>query len=114
LAQNDVAAVAPVGVADDGELLAFQVIPEEGPSSVSTEELVADLRALPPIDTADHGEAVLGVAGQASGNIDISEALADALPVYLAVVIGLSILIMIVVFRSLLVPIIATGGFLLS
>ena len=34
--------------------------------------------------------------------------------VYLAVVIGLSILIMIVVFRSLLVPLIATGGFLLS
>lgn len=114
MAQNDVAAVAPVGVADDGELLAFQVIPEEGPSSVSTEELVADLRALSPIDTADNGEAVLGVAGQASGNIDISEALADALPVYLAVVIGLSILIMILVFRSLLVPLIATGGFLLS
>ena len=114
MAQDDVAAVAPVGVAADGELLAFQVIPEEGPSSVSTEQLVGDLRALSPIDTADNGEAVLGVAGQASGNIDISAALADALPVYLAVVIGLSILIMIVVFRSLLVPIIATGGFLLS
>lgn len=67
-----------------------------------------------PIDSADNGDVVLGVAGQASGNIDISKALADALPIYLAVVIGLSILIMIVVFRSILVPIIATGGFLLS
>ena len=56
----------------------------------------------------------LGVAGQASGNIDISEKLAAALPIYLAVVIGLSLLIMILVFRSLLVPLIATGGFLLS
>lgn len=114
MAQDDVAAVAPVGVAEDGELLAFQVIPEEGPSSVSTEELVAALRALSPIDSAANGAVELGVAGQASGNIDISAALADALPIYLAVVIGLSILIMIVVFRSLLVPVIATGGFLLS
>jgi RND superfamily putative drug exporter len=114
MAQNDVAAVAPVGVADDGGLLAFQVIPEDGPSSVSTEDLVADLRALSPLDSAVNGSVELGVAGQASGNIDVSAALANALPVYLALVIGLSILIMIVVFRSLLVPLIATGGFLLS
>ncbi len=114
MAQSDVAAVAPVGVADDGELLAFQVIPEDGPSTVSTEELVAALRALSPIASDDNGAIVLGVAGQASGNIDISAALAEALPIYLAVVIGLSILIMVLVFRSLLVPIIATGGFLLS
>jgi RND superfamily putative drug exporter len=114
MAQTDVAAVAPVGVADDGGLLAFQVIPDDGPSSVSTEELVADLRALSPISSDENGSIELGVAGQASGNIDISAALADALPIYLALVIGLSILIMIVVFRSLLVPIIATGGFLLS
>ena len=114
MAQPDVVAVAPVGVAEDGELLAFQVVPTDGPSSVSTEELVAALRALSPIDSADNGEIVLGVAGQASGNIDISAALADALPIYLAVVIGLSILIMVIVFRSLLVPLIATGGFLLS
>lgn len=114
MAQSDVAAVAPVGVADDGGLLAFQVIPEDGPSSVSTEELVADLRALSPLSSDDNGSVELGVAGQASGNIDVSAALADALPIYLAVVIGLSILIMVVVFRSLLVPLIATGGFLLS
>jgi RND superfamily putative drug exporter len=114
MAQPDVAAVAPVGVADDGGLLAFQVIPEDGPSSVSTEDLVADLRDLSPLDSADNGEIELGVAGQASGNIDISAALANALPIYLGVVIGLSILIMILVFRSLLVPLIATGGFLLS
>jgi RND superfamily putative drug exporter len=114
MAQPDVAAVAPVGVADDGGLLAFQVIPEDGPSSVSTEDLVADLRDLSPLDSADNGDIELGVAGQASGNIDISAALANALPIYLGVVIGLSILIMILVFRSLLVPLIATGGFLLS
>lgn len=106
---DDVVAVAPVGVSDGRDFLAFQVVPADGPSSVSTEHLVHDLRDL----TMEDGIR-LGVAGQASGNIDISEKLAAALPVYLAVVIGLSLLIMILVFRSLYVPLIATGGFLLS
>jgi RND superfamily putative drug exporter len=114
MAQDGVAAVAPAGVSEDGELLAFQVIPIDGPSSVSTEQLVADLRELSVIDSDVNGSVQLGVAGQASANIDVSTALAAALPIYLAVVIGLSILIMVLVFRSLLVPIIATGGFLLS
>lgn len=110
LEQRDVVAVAPIGVSDDRDFLAFQVVPADGPSSVSTEELVGDLRGL---DAPEPG-IELGVAGQASGNIDISAKLAAALPVYLTVVIGLSLLIMIVVFRSLLVPLLATGGFLLS
>ncbi|QTX06014.1 MMPL family transporter [Agromyces archimandritae] len=108
--QDDVVAVAPVAVSEDGELAAFQVIPAEGPSSASTEGLVRDLRALPPVND----EIELGVAGQAAINIDISANLADVLPVYLIVVVGLSLLIMILVFRSLLVPLIATGGFILS
>ncbi len=79
-------------------------------SSVSTEQLVKELRAASPLD----GGVQIAVAGQASGNIDISQKLADALPLYLALVVGLSLLIMVVVFRSLFVPVIATGGFILS
>ncbi|SDS60083.1 MMPL family transporter [Microbacterium paraoxydans] len=108
--QDDVVAVAPIATSDDNTLLAFQVLPAEGPNSASTEELVQDLRGLPEIN----GGITLGVAGQAATNIDISEALASVLPLYLVVVVGLSLLIMIVVFRSLLVPLIATGGFVLS
>ncbi|MDO7882749.1 MMPL family transporter [Salinibacterium soli] len=108
--QDDVVAVAPIAVSDDNRLAAFQVVPEEGPNSESTDRLVRELRALPPID----GDIQLGVAGQSAINIDISESLADVLPLYLSVVVGLSLIIMIVVFRSLLVPLIATGGFILS
>ena len=108
--QENVVAVAPIAVSDDSLLAAFQVIPTEGPNSLSTEQLVRDLRDLPAIEDG----IVLGVAGQAAINIDISEGLADVLPLYLAVVVGLSLIIMILVFRSLLVPIIATGGFVLS
>ncbi|MCS5735234.1 MMPL family transporter [Herbiconiux daphne] len=108
--QADVVAVAPIATSDDNTLIAFQVLPAEGPNSASTEQLVQHIRALPPVDD----DIVLGVAGQAAINIDISEALSDVLPIYLVVVVGLSLLIMIVVFRSLLVPVIATGGFVLS
>ncbi len=84
-------------------------MPESGPTSEDTEQLVHTLRDL-SIDGVDE----IGVAGTASGNIDISEKLADALPVYLAVVVGLSLLILILVFRSIFVPVVATLGFILS
>ena len=107
---KDVVAVAPIAVSDDHRLMAFQVIPSEGPNSVSTEKLVGDLRAIGTVN----GDITLGVSGQTAINLDISQNLADVLPLYLLVVVGLSLLIMILVFRSLLVPLIATGGFILS
>ncbi|MGQ7294989.1 MMPL family transporter [Quadrisphaera sp. KR29] len=103
--QADVAAVAPIGASADQRLLAFQVVPEGGPTAESTEALVQDIRDLPE---------GYGVAGVASGNIDVSEKLAGALPGYLALVVGLSLLILVVVFRSVLVPLTATLGFVLS
>ena len=109
-AQDDVVAVAPVGTSEDRSVLAFQVVPEQGPTTESTERLVGTLRDLSPLD----GGIEIGVAGQASGNIDISAVLADALPVYLGVVVGLSLLILVLVFRSVLVPLVATAGFVLS
>ena len=108
--QKDVVAVAPIAVSGDRTLFAFQVVPEEGPNSVSTENLVNTLRGLDAVD----GKYQLGVSGQTAINLDISANLASVLPLYLAVVVGLSLLIMILVFRSILVPLIATGGFILS
>ena len=107
---DGVVAVAAIGASADRTVTAFQVLPAEGPSSVATEQLVKALRAASPLA----GGVTIGVAGQTTGNIDISAKLADALPIYLLVVVGLSLLIMIVVFRSLFVPLVATGGFVLS
>ncbi|GAA4848864.1 MMPL family transporter [Luteimicrobium xylanilyticum] len=111
--QDDVVGVAPAGSSDDRTVLAFQVVPQGGPNSESTQQLVKDLRAMSPLDV-DGASATIGVAGNASANIDVSDKLAGALPVYLLVVVGLSLLILIVVFRSLLVPLTATVGFVLS
>ena len=107
---DHVVSAVPAAVNEDQSVMMFQVIPEEGPNAVSTEELVKTLRS-----TEAAGEATnLSVAGMTSGFIDVSDKLSDALPLYLGVVVGLSLIIMILVFRSLLVPVIATGGFILS
>lgn len=108
--QDGVSAVAPIGSSEDGSTVAFQVVPEQGPTSESTENLVHTLRDMSPLN----GEYEIGVAGTTSGNIDISDKLSDALPIYLGVVVGLSLLILILVFRSIYVPVIATLGFVLS
>jgi RND superfamily putative drug exporter len=107
---DDVAAVAPIGANEAGTVLAFQVVPTDGPTSESTEQLVRDLRDASPLD----GDVRLGVAGSTSANIDVSEKLSNALPGYLGIVVGLSLLILILVFRSIFVPVTATLGFVLS
>jgi RND superfamily putative drug exporter len=112
-AVDHVSAVAPIGASSDNTVVAFQVVPTGGPSSLSTENLVHDLRDLSPLKS-DDGTITLGVAGNASAQIDVSENLAKVLPLYLIVVVGLSLIILIIVFRSILVPITATAGFVLS
>lgn len=107
---DDVRAVAPAAVSENGRTAAFQVVPEEGPNSVSTNELVNAIRDMPPVN----GDITLGVAGATAVAIDVSQGLNDVLLPYLGVVVGLSLLILILVFRSILVPLIATGGFVLS
>jgi len=110
MAQDDVVAAVPIAATASGDLLAFQVIPADGPTSASTESLVHALRdASPPGGIAD-----VGVAGSASAAIDISEKLAAALPLYLVLIAGIAIILLIAVFRSILVPLMAALGFILS
>lgn len=108
----NVQAVVPGGMTDDRTLMIFQVIPAHSASSVETEELVHELRAVTV--SVQGSEVSLGVAGQTSGNIDVSEVLAQKLPLYLGVVMGLSFLVLILVFRSIMVPLVASVGFLFS
>ncbi|MCB2412209.1 MMPL family transporter [Demequina sp. TTPB684] len=108
-----VTAAALGGASEDNSVVVFQVIPAEGPVAASTEQLVKDLRAASSTLETDLG-VTIGVTGLTAMNIDTSAKLGDALPLYLIVVLGLSILILVVVFRSILIPLIATAGFLLS
>jgi hypothetical protein len=99
-----VAATAAVNPAGDTALLT--VIPTSGPGDAATKDLVHTLRDL---DGTIAG-AGIGVTGLTAINIDVSTKLGDALIPYLAVVVGLAFLLLMLVFRSLLVPIKATPG----
>lgn len=106
-------AVIPFGVSDDRRTLAFQVVPDSGPADAETAQTVRLLNASAgPIGEATHSE--IRLTGQTVANIEISEQLGQALPPYLAIVIGLSLVLLTIVFRSILVPLVATAGFLLS
>lgn len=102
-------------VTDKGTKGVIQVTPTSGPSDVATKDLVGYLRdPAHQKDLTKSNDVTMGVTGTTAVQIDINKKLADALPVYLAVVVGLSFIILMVAFRSILIPVKATLGFLLS
>ena len=110
---DNVQAAVPSGFSEDRTSMVFRVIPAEGPNAVSTATVVTDLRALDE-QLAASLDAHVEVTGIAAVNIDVSQKLGEALPVYLITVIGLSLLLMVLVFRSIAVPVVASLGFLLT
>ncbi|OMC80307.1 transporter [Paenibacillus odorifer] len=110
-AQKNVALVTPLGMTKD--LAIFSLIPETGPSDITTKNLVNDLRATES-SIAQSNDVKLGVTGFTAVNIDMSAKLADVFPIYVGIIILLSLIILLLVFRSIIVPIKATIGFLLS
>ena len=108
---TDVAFVtAPIPSAD-GSAALLTVIPQSGPASEATEQLVHDLRELLP--TATTGVDTY-VTGATAVSVDVATALNEALPIYLAIVVGLAVILLVLVFRSILVPLVGVLGFLLT
>jgi uncharacterized membrane protein YdfJ with MMPL/SSD domain len=109
----NVAAVSPAIQNPKGDLTIVSVTPKTGPASDETKDLVGVLR-----DKADSIRAQTGIEAYVTGttalNIDTADRLSAALPKYVVVVVGLALLLLTVVFRSVLVPIKAAAGFLLS
>ncbi|WP_459547599.1 MMPL family transporter [Nocardia sp. X0981] len=108
-----VAMAAPPEFDPAGETAIIAVIPESGPDSEQTEQLVQLLRGS-VADSTDRFGARIAVTGTAAVIIDFSHRIANALWSYLLVVVGLSFLLLMTVFRSIVVPVKATLGFLLS
>ncbi len=111
--QDDVANAQVVQMNDAGTGGLVMVTPSSGPDDTATEDLLQHLRDGQAGIESDTGTTI-GVTGQTAIQTDVSERLADALPIYLAVVIGLAFILLMLVFRSVLVPLTATLGFLLS
>lgn len=109
----NVTAAVPVMLSEDLRTAVYQVIPAEGPASEGTVQVIHELREQGSTIKSDL-DVTIGLTGQTAANVDVSEKLGAALPPYLAIVVGLSLILLILVFRSILVPLLATAGFLLS
>jgi RND superfamily putative drug exporter len=93
-----------------GTAALITIIPTGGPDAATTVDLVHALRDR----VADGPGAKVYVTGTTAVSIDVSQKLADALPVYLALVVGLAFVLLVLVFRSVLVPVAGVLGFLLT
>ncbi len=110
----DVVAVTQATPNAGGDTALIQAIPSAGQTAESTQALVAGLRERAPGWEKQYGVSDILVTGQTAINIDVSERLGGALVPFAAIVIGLSLVLLMVVFRSIAVPLKATLGYLLS
>ena len=106
----EVPLATPNATADTGII---QVVPEAGPHAESTAKLVDALRAKHDVWQQEYGVS-LAVTGFTAVAIDVSNLLAQALLPFAVLVVGLSLILLAMVFRSVWVPIKATLGYLLS
>lgn len=90
------------------------VVPKSGPASAETEALVHELRGDLRDTLAKQTGATYFVAGATAANIDISAKLAGTTVPFIALVIGLTIVLLTMVFRSIIVPIKAAIAILVS
>ena len=111
---HDVVLVTPPTPNRAGDTAILSVIPRSGPGSDDTKTLVHAIRAQEKAFTTTTGGATLAVTGTTALNIDVAQKTGEALLPYLAVIVGLAFILLMIVFRSILVPLKATAGFLLS
>ncbi|MGY4929371.1 MMPL family transporter [Streptomyces sp. 900105755] len=110
--EGGVAAVGPAASNEDGSVTVFGVVPKTGPDDKATTDLVHRLRD-------DHRSVAraggtMYVAGTTAAAIDISAKLAGALPLLIVIIVVLAMILLTMAFRSVVVPLKAIAGFLLS
>ncbi len=95
-----VVAVAGIDVVPSGTVAVITVMPTTGPQDEATAELVHRLRddVIPASGVTAH------VGGQTAGDVDFSEQMSSRLPIFIGAVLVLSFLLLMLVFRSVLVP----------
>jgi RND superfamily putative drug exporter len=111
-ADPDVAAVTPPQLMPDGKIATMLVFPKSAPQDAATSELVERLRddTLPALKT----NATYLVGGATAAADDFASAVSARLPIFVLVVVGLSALLLMAVFRSILIPLKAAVLNLLS
>ena len=98
---------------ESADTVIVQVVPESGPNDQETADLVQAIRDMRP-EIEDRYDVDISVTGYTAGGIDVSAKLGAALLPFGIFVVGLSLVLLTMVFRSVAVPLKATLGYLLS
>jgi RND superfamily putative drug exporter len=109
-----VSSVAPAMASEDGEMATMFAIPETAPQDARTSDLLEKLREDVIPGATDGTPLKVYVGGNTAGFEDFSDKVASRLPLFIAVVIGLSVLLLIAAFRSLWIPLVSAVLNLLS
>ncbi|MFF5635963.1 MMPL family transporter [Streptomyces sp. NPDC012825] len=111
-ADKNVAAVSPPVAGPSGGVVVMAVMPKSSPDAEATTDLVHRMRDKASEVTAAGG--TLYITGQTAMAIDVAAKLGDALPLFIGVIVLLALVLLAIAFRSVLVPLKAALGFLLS
>jgi RND superfamily putative drug exporter len=111
---HGIAEASPVIPNEDGTAAILRVIPTTSPQSEATTELIDRLRDRVIPATTRGSSAAVFVGGITAAGTDVSDTLSSRLPIFIGGVLALSFLLLLVVFRSVLVPVKAVVMNLLS
>jgi RND superfamily putative drug exporter len=113
-ADPGVAQVVPAAPSEDGEMATIGLVPTSSPQDVATSDLLKRIRG-DVIPGATEGTPLTAYVGGATAiNEDLSTKVSDRLPLFISVVIGLSVLLLMAAFRSLWIPLVSALFNLLS
>src|SRR3954453_11966309 len=103
--QDGIAQVLPPQVNEAGDTATMIAYPTTTPQDETTDETVKTARnvTLPPV--ARETGARVSIGGTTASNIDFAKTIRDKLPLFIGVVVGLSLLLLAIVFRSILIPV---------
>jgi len=102
-----------IGQSEDGLAAQLLITPEGGPTEEGTATLIHALRGQQNVIEKETG-VDMGITGLIPIQQDVTDQLSNAMPVYLLLVVGLALVLLLMIFRSITVPIMAAIGFLLS
>jgi RND superfamily putative drug exporter len=111
---DDVAAVSEASFDQQGTVSVFTAISKSEPWADATVALVEELRDETVPAAVKGSKASSYVGGQTAAYIDLATKIGEKLPLMIAIVVGLSFIVLLVAFRSLLVPIKAAAMNLIS
>jgi tetratricopeptide (TPR) repeat protein len=100
----DVKSVSPPALDKRGTAAVYTVVSDSAPSSDATEALVNELRSTTIPKATKGTDVTASVGGQTAGYIDLASRISDKLPAMIAIVVGLSFVVLMLAFRSLVVP----------